>query len=114
MYFIVKLAVTVTVIVVVAQIAKRFPALGGLITVMPITSLLVLFWIYSDTQTRSPAILTGFAKGALLGIFPTILFFLTVFLCFKRNCPVWLAITAGFAVWLLGAILHQWLLGVHR
>jgi uncharacterized membrane protein (GlpM family) len=46
----------------------------------------------------------------LLGIVPTILFFLAALFCFRRHLPLWAVLSAGFAVWLLGAFVHQWLL----
>jgi len=83
--------------------------LAGLIAVMPLTSLIVLLWLYSDHPGDS-ALLIGYCEGALLGIVPTILFFVTALLCFRRHLPLWAVLSAGFAIWLAGAFVHQWFL----
>jgi hypothetical protein len=41
---------------------------------------------------------------------PTILFFAAAYLCFRRQLPLPLVLSAGFGVWLAGAAVHQWLL----
>jgi len=55
--------------------------------------------------------MTAYCRGALWGIVPSILFFLVAYSCFRRHLPLWMVLSAGFAVWLIGAIAHQLLLG---
>jgi hypothetical protein len=107
--FAIKLCLSVLVILLATQIGRKMPTLAGLIAVMPLTSLIVLLWLYSDHPGDVP-LLVGYCEGALLGIVPTILFFATVLLCFRRHLPLWAVLGAGFAVWLAGAFVHQWLL----
>ncbi len=106
---IMKLAASIIIILVASQIARFFPSLSGLVAVMPLTSLIVLLWIYSD-QPSEPAVLAQYCKGALWGIIPTIFFFITAYICFRHRLPMITTLTASFAVWLLGAIIHQLLL----
>jgi uncharacterized membrane protein (GlpM family) len=107
--FAIKLAVSVAVILLATQIGRRAPMLAGLVAVMPLTSLLVLLWLYWD-HPGDFALMSDYCHGALLGILPTILFFLTALVCFRRHLPLWAVLCASFAVWLLGAFAHQWLL----
>lgn len=107
--FAVKLLISLLVILLATQVGRRFPSLAGLIAVMPLTGLLVLLWLYWD-RPGDFALMVGYCEGALLGIVPTILFFVTALLCFRRHLPLWAVLTASFAVWLLGAFVHQWLL----
>ena len=109
MQFILKLAVTNLVIIFCAWIGRRSPALGGLIATMPLTSLLVLLWLYSDNP-GDYRLMTGYTRGVLWGIIPTILFFAVAYLCFRRQLSLSLTLSAGSAAWLAGALLHQWLL----
>ncbi|MHC4691099.1 MAG: DUF3147 family protein [Planctomycetota bacterium] len=87
----------------------KLPTLAGLITVMPITSLIVLVWLYLDNPGKFN-LMADYTKGALWGILPTILFFITVFICFRKHLTLWIVLSAGFAVWLAAAFIHQWLL----
>ena len=109
MKFVIKLLISVCVISICAAIARKVPTLAGLIAVMPLTGLIVLFWLYLDNPGNF-ALMTDYTKGAFWGIVPTILFFLVAFLCFQKHLSLWIVLCASFAVWLVGAFVHQWLL----
>lgn len=106
MRFIVKLVAANIVIVAATLLSRRMPAAGGLIATMPLTSLVVLLWLYDDTNGDGIA-MTAYARGALLGIGPAILFFAVATLLFSRGTG--LAATLGIAgtAWLTGAAIHQ-------
>jgi uncharacterized membrane protein (GlpM family) len=106
MQFIIKLAITVAVIIISAQIGKRFPSLAGLIGTMPLTGLLVLIWLYTE-KPGDMETMTDYTKGALFGVFPSIMFYLVAWMCFRRGMSLPGALTAGFGVWIIGAFLHQ-------
>jgi uncharacterized membrane protein (GlpM family) len=101
--------ISVCFIVFCAQIARKVPTLGGLIAVMPLTGLAVLVGLYLKDPADF-ASLTDYTKGALWGILPSILFYLAALLCFRRHLPLWIVLCASFAVWLIAAFIHQWLL----
>ena len=106
MQLFVKILIAVTVILLCTQIGRKFPTLGGLIAVMPLTGLIVMVWLYADNPHNNE-IMIEYTKGALWGILPTILFFLTAFLCFKRDLSLLVVLSACFGVWIIGAFLHQ-------
>ncbi|HIJ52753.1 MAG TPA: DUF3147 family protein [Planctomycetes bacterium] len=111
MRFAIKLLISVCIILFCTWIADKhkLPTLAGLITVMPLTSLIVLLWLYLDNPGNFN-LMTDYTKGALWGILPTILFFLVAFICFRKHLSLWIVLCAGFAVWLTAAFIHQWLL----
>ncbi len=109
MQFLLKLAVTNLIIIFCAWIGKKSPSLGGLIATMPLTSLIVLLWLHTDNP-GDYRLMTGYTRGVLWGIIPTILFFAVAYLCFRRQISLPLTLSAGFGVWLAGALAHQWLL----
>lgn len=76
---------------------------------MPLTSLLVLLWLYSDNPGDF-RLMTDYTWGVLWGIVPTVLFFAVALFCFRRQLPLSLVLSASFAIWLAGAAVHQWLL----
>jgi hypothetical protein len=107
--FLIKLLLTNVVILTCVRVGKTMPTVGGLIATMPLTSLIVMLWLYRDS--RGDSLLLGrYISGVLLGIGPTILFFLAVWFCLRRGTPFGLALFAGFAVWGSGAVAHQMLL----
>lgn len=108
MPFAVKLIITNLIIIGCAQLGRKAPSLAGLIATMPITTLAVLLWLNAD-QPENPRLMVEYTRGVLWGIVPTILFFGTALLCFRRGQPLTEALTAGSAAWLAAALLHQWL-----
>ncbi len=110
MRFAVKLLISVCIIVLCTQISKKFPSLGGLIAVMPLTGALVLVWVYMDFK-GDPVVMIDYVKGALWGIIPSILFFVAAFICFRKELSLWIVLCASFGVWVAAAFVHQLLLG---
>ena len=109
MQILLKVVLSIAIILIATAIAKKFPSTAGLIGVMPLTGALVLVWVYVENK-GNPEVMQGFAKGALWGILPSILFFLVALLCFKKQIPLPGVLAASFGIWLLAAIVHQWLL----
>ena len=103
-----KVVISVAIILAATGIAKRFPSLAGLIGVMPLTGALVLVWVYLENKVNSD-IMQAFAKGALWGIIPSVLFFLVALVCFKKDVPLAGVLIASFGIWLAAAAMHQWL-----
>jgi F0F1-type ATP synthase assembly protein I len=109
MHFFLKLIFTNFTIIFCTWIGKRYPTLGGLIATMPLTSLLVLVWLHADNP-GDYRLLVDFTRGVLWGIIPTILFYAVTYAFFRRQVALPLVLSAGFGVWLAGALVHQWLL----
>ncbi len=105
----IKLAISLAVILLATTIGKKLPSLAGLIGVMPLTGALVLIWLFLDTK-GDPVVMGEYAKGALWGILPSILFFVVALICFKKQASLGIVLSASFGIWFVGALLHQWLL----
>ena len=108
-YDAIKLLISVIIIVFCTQIGRKLPTLAGLIAVMPLTGLIVLVWLHTDNPDNFNIVI-DYTKGALWGILPSVLFFLTAFICFRKHLSLWIVLSASFAVWLIAAFFHQWLL----
>ena len=114
MQFVIKLVLSVCIILVCAYIGRHWPSLSGLIATMPLTSLVVLLWLYSDLKGASNgdiSIIERYTLGAALGIIPSFMFFVTAYLCAKNRIPFFLVLVFSFIVWLVGAIVHQKFIG---
>lgn len=109
MQILLKVVLSVVIILLATALAKKFPSVAGLIAVMPLAGALVLVWVYVENK-GNPEVMQGFAKGALWGILPSILFYLVALLCFKKQIPLPGVLAASFGIWLLAAIVHQWVL----
>ena len=113
MQILIKVAFSVGIILLATAIAKKFPSLAGLIGVMPLTGALVLIWVFLESK-GDPEIMQRFAKGALWGILPSVLFFLVAFFCLKKEIPLMAVLFASFAAWFIAAIAHQWVFEMNR
>lgn len=109
MDFFIKLLISNLIIIVCVKLGKTIPTLGGLIATMPLTSLIVLVWLYSDNPADF-ATIVSYTKGVLWGIIPTVFFFLAIYFCLKRGLPFGGTLAAGFLIWFGGACLHQFVL----
>ncbi len=109
MQVLVKIVLSVIIILAATAIGRKLPSMAGLIGVMPLTGALVLVWMHVENR-GDPAIMKDFTKGALWGILPSILFFLTALACFRKNHSLPLVLAASFGAWLAAAAVHQWML----
>jgi F0F1-type ATP synthase assembly protein I len=109
MEFFVKIAISVAIIIVCTQIGRNFPSLSGLIATMPIVSVIILVWIYSDNPGNFK-LMEDFTRAALWGIIPSILFFVAAYVSFVKHYPIGIVLCVSFGTWLVGAFVHQWLL----
>ena len=109
MQILVKIVLSLAIILIATAIAKKWPSTAGLIGVMPLTGALVLVWVYLEHKGNQE-IMLGFAKGALWGILPSILFFLAALVCVKKEFPLSLILVTSFGIWFFAACIHQWLL----
>jgi uncharacterized membrane protein (GlpM family) len=104
-----KVGFSVAIILVATAVGKKLPSAGGLVAVMPLTGALALIFMYLENNGDS-AIMQDFTKGAFWGIFPTVLFFLVAFFCFKKHLSLPAVLAASFGIWLAAAWVHQLLL----
>lgn len=109
MDFFIKLLFSIVVIIVCTQIGRRFPSLSGLIATMPIVSVIILVWLYSDNPGDFK-LMEDFTKAALWGILPSILFFIVAYYCFRNHYGIGIVLGVSFSTWLIGAFVHQWFL----
>jgi uncharacterized membrane protein (GlpM family) len=107
--FFIKLFATVLIIIFCSHIGKKAPAFAGLIATAPITTLIVLLWLWSD-RPGDFKLMNDYTKGVLWGIIPTVIFFIAAFLCFKKQLSILPTVGISFAVWLISAAIHQLLL----
>jgi uncharacterized membrane protein (GlpM family) len=109
MQLLLKITLTLAIILVATAIGRKWPALAGLVGVMPLTGAMVLVWVALDSGS-DPRVMQQFTWGALWGLLPTMVFFLVAFFCFRKGLPLPMVLAAGFGAWLAAALVHQWAL----
>ncbi|SPD75649.1 conserved membrane hypothetical protein [uncultured Desulfobacterium sp.] len=104
-----KAAISLLIILTATAIGKRFPSVAGLIAVMPLAGALIFVWMHLENR-GNPQVMELFTKGAIWGFVPSLMFYLAAFFCLKRQLPLSIILLTCFAVWLIAASFHQWLL----
>lgn len=74
MYYIVKILISSAVIATSTEVAKRNPALGGLILALPLVS--IISFAFMGFQGSDPTTLTSYAKSTLIFVPISLVFFL--------------------------------------
>lgn len=110
MQILIKAFLSLAIIFTATGVGKKFPSAAGLIGVMPLTGALVLVWMFLESK-GDYQIMQDVSKGALWGILPSILFFVTALICFERQLSLPIVLISSFAVWAMVAVIHQSLLG---
>ena len=74
MFIFLKIIITALVIVIVSEIAKLNDRIGGLIAALPITTLLILFWMHYENNSIEK--ISNHVSYTLLYVLPTLPMFL--------------------------------------
>ena len=80
-YYLAKLAISATLIVVVSEAAKRSSWLGGLLASLPLVSFLGIIWLYVDTQDTDKV--AALSTSIFWLVLPSLSFFLALPLLLK-------------------------------
>ena len=104
-FIILKILVTATIIVIVSEIAKVNDKIGGLIAAMPLTTFLILFWMYYENVSENK--ITAHINYTLLYLIATVPMFLIFPYCLNKF-GFWVAIFISIFVTLISTlIVHQ-------
>lgn len=106
--FLLKVAITVVIVVCASLLARRTGWIGALVASLPLTSLLVLAWLYSDT--RDPMQVADLSMGIFWFVLGSLPFFVVLALALRSGWPVVAAFLAATVTGFAGVTLVQWLL----
>jgi uncharacterized membrane protein (GlpM family) len=81
--FILKIAISAIVIVLVSEIAKRSSAFAAVIASLPLTSILAFIFLYSDT--KDVAKVSELSTGIIWMIIPSFVLFIALPLLLKKG-----------------------------
>lgn len=83
----------------VSLIARRDPVLGGLISVFPVTTSLVLIWLAVDNTSIER--MADFTGGVVAGLVPTIAILVALAALLRHGVPLAFSGLAALAVWMI-------------
>lgn len=74
MLYAVKLLISAAMIVLVSEISKKYPGIGGLLASLPLTSLLGIIWL--QLETRDSALISAHSRAVFWYVLPSLPMFL--------------------------------------
>jgi F0F1-type ATP synthase assembly protein I len=81
--YVVKVAVSAVLIVLISETSKRSTLLGALLASLPLVSVLAMLWLYSDT--RDAAQVAALARSIFWLVLPSLLLFLLLPVLIERG-----------------------------
>lgn len=106
--FLLKLLITVAIVLVASMLAKRSGWVGALVASLPLTSLLVLVWLYADTRDTTQV--ADLAMGIFWFVLGSLPFFLVLAFGLRHGWNIGLAFAIAVLTGFIGVSLTQWLL----
>jgi len=96
LYALVKAALSGLLIAAASEVARRWPAWGGLIVALPLTSVLAMIWLWRDT--RDAQAVSDLSQAAFWFVLPTLPMFLVIPAMLRAGWSFWAALLAGAAL----------------
>ncbi|PIQ29065.1 hypothetical protein COW36_18280 [bacterium (Candidatus Blackallbacteria) CG17_big_fil_post_rev_8_21_14_2_50_48_46] len=90
MPYLLKLLLSAGMILLIAEISKKYPGLGGLIASLPLLSVLGMTWLWLDT--RDAELLASHSLATFWFVLPSLPMFVVLPLLLRRGLPFFLCL----------------------
>ncbi len=107
-FYLIKLTVTVVLVVLVSEAAKRSTLMGGLFASIPLVSLLALTWVYLETGSVDLA--GRLATSIFWLVLPSLIFFLLLPVLLRQQFPFFVALALSLAAMAAGYLVLFYLM----
>ena len=94
--YVVKITLSATVLVAIAEVAKRSSFWAAALASLPLTSLLAFVWLYLDTGDTSKV--ASLSYGTFWLVLPSLVLFITLPLLLRSGYGFWLSLAAACCV----------------
>ncbi len=101
-----RLAVALVILFIVTTVAERDRRLAGILATMPVNITLALWVFYANSNSDSFAA-ADLAQGMVIGLIPTMIFIVVVWLTMSRGWSLLGGLAAGYGTWLVGVGISQ-------
>lgn len=92
-WLLVRALLSGAIVVAIAMIAKRSPALGGLVASIPLVSTLGMIWLWRDT--RDVDLVADYVGSAFWYFLPSMPMFLLIPAMLRHGFGFWVSLAAG-------------------
>lgn len=95
-YYLVKIAVTTILVVVISEVAKRSTLIGAVLASVPLISVLAMIWLYLDTNDVNKV--SSLASSVFWLVLPSLALFLTLPQMLKHGLNFYLSLGISVAI----------------
>lgn len=89
---------SIGIILIVALLRERSRTLAAILATMPINMVLGI-WIVSGASGADAQAMTGFVRSLLVGLVPSFIWLVMVYIALRAGVHLWVAVLAGYVVW---------------
>jgi hypothetical protein len=107
-YLIVKAAISGVLVMIISEVARRSPGIGGLIASLPLVSVLGIIWLWRDTSDIER--IAAHAESTFWFVLPSLPMFLLFPALLRHGVGFWLALVISCALTMALYSLTVWLL----
>ncbi|HVI12234.1 MAG TPA: DUF3147 family protein [Pseudolabrys sp.] len=107
-YLIIKAALSGVIVMIVSEVSRRNPSIGGLIASLSLISILAFIWLWRDTS--DPERIAAQAEATFWYIFPSIPMFLALPAMLKNGVGFWAALSIACVLTLALYSATMWVL----
>ena len=95
-YYIVKVAVTAILVVLISEISKRSSFIGAVLASVPLTSVLAMIWLYLDTGNAEKV--SDLANSVFWLVLPSLALFIALPVLLAQGINFYLSLTISIGV----------------
>ena len=107
-YLIIKAALSGVIVMVVSEVARRSPGIGGLIASLPLVSILGIIWLWRDTSDAER--IAAHAESTFWFVLPSLPMFLVFPAMLRSGIGFWFALALSCALTMVLYLVTMWLL----
>jgi hypothetical protein len=108
-HYLIRLAVTAVLVVLIAELAKRSTAAGALFASIPVVSVLAMIWLYWDTHDA--ARVAALSRSVFWLVLPSLVLFLLLPVLLQRGYGFYASLSASLVA---TAISYGGMIGLAR
>jgi hypothetical protein len=107
-YLIIKAALSGILVMIVSEVARRSPGIGGLIASLPLISVLAFIWLWHDAGDVER--IAAQSQSTFWFVLPSLPMFLVFPALLRHGTPFWLALGLSCLLTMVLYALTMWLL----
>src|SRR5687767_5142008 len=107
-YLFIKAALSGIIVMVVSEVARRSPGIGGLIASLPLVSILGIMWLWRDTSDVER--IAAHAEATFWFVLPSLPMFLAFPVMLRNGMAFWPALAVSCALTMALYVVTMWLL----